>query len=67
MFYVMQQSLMYQFQKLCGKSYMDRESIFRLGYFLGFFLFVVIVLTIALCCTFRELVYFLFISFLRVD
>jgi len=31
-----------------------RESIFRLGYFSGFFLFVVIFLTIMLYCTFRR-------------
>jgi len=31
-----------------------RESIFRLSYFSGFFIFVVIVLTIALYCTFRR-------------
>ena len=31
-----------------------RESIFRLGYFSGFFLFVVIVLAIMLYCTFRR-------------
>jgi len=32
-----------------------RESTFRLGYFSGFFLFVVIILTIMLYCTFRRL------------
>jgi NADH-ubiquinone oxidoreductase chain 4 len=32
-----------------------RESIFRLSYFSGFFLFVVIVLTIMLYCTFRRI------------
>jgi len=32
-----------------------RESIFRLGYFSGFFLFIVIVLTIMLYCTFRRI------------
>jgi NADH-ubiquinone oxidoreductase chain 4 len=32
-----------------------RESIFRLGYFSGFFLFVVIALTILLYCTFRRI------------
>ena len=32
-----------------------RESIFRLGYFSGFFLFVVIILTIMLYCTFRRI------------
>jgi hypothetical protein len=32
-----------------------RESIFRLGYFSGFFLFVVLVLTIILYCTFRRI------------
>ena len=31
-----------------------RESIFRLGYFSGFFLFVVVFLTIILYCTFRR-------------
>jgi NADH-ubiquinone oxidoreductase chain 4 len=31
-----------------------RESIFRLSYFSGFFLFVLIVLTIMLYCTFRR-------------
>ena len=33
---------------------MARESIFRLGYFPGFFIFVVIILTIMLYCTFRR-------------
>jgi len=32
-----------------------RESIFRLGYFSGFFLFVVTILTIMLYCTFRRI------------
>jgi len=32
-----------------------RESVFCLGYFSGFFLFVVIVLTILLYCTFRRI------------
>jgi NADH-ubiquinone oxidoreductase chain 4 len=31
-----------------------RESVFRLSYFSGFFLFVVIILTIMLYCTFRR-------------
>jgi hypothetical protein len=31
-----------------------RESVFRSGYFPGFFLFVVIILTIILYCTFRR-------------
>jgi len=33
-----------------------RESIFRLGYFSGFFIFVVIALTIMLYCTFIRMV-----------
>jgi NADH-ubiquinone oxidoreductase chain 4 len=32
-----------------------RESIFRLGYFSGFFLFVVLTLAIMLYCTFRRI------------
>ena len=32
-----------------------RESIFRLGYFSGFFLFIVIVLIVMLYCTFRRI------------
>jgi len=38
-----------------------RESIFRLGYFSGFFLLIVINLTVIFYCTLEELVYFLFI------
>jgi len=37
------------------RSFLFRESIFRLGYFSGFFLFVCIVLTIMLYCTFRRI------------
>jgi len=32
-----------------------RESVYHLGYFSGFFLFVVVVLTILLYCTFRRI------------
>ena len=44
-----------------------RESIFRLGYFSGFFIFVVIALTIMLYCTFRRISLLSFYIFLRVD
>jgi len=43
-----------------------RESVFRLGYFSGLFLFVVIILTIMSYCTFRRSG-LLFYIFLRVD
>jgi len=45
-----------------------RESIFRFGYFSGFLIFVVIVLTIILYCTFRRislLSFYFIIFFLR--
>ena len=32
-----------------------RESVYLLGYFSGFFLVVVFVLTVLLCCTFRRI------------
>jgi len=38
-----------------------REYVFRLRYFSGFFLFVVIVLTIMLYCTFRKISLFFYI------
>jgi len=46
-----------------------RKSVFHSGYFPGFFLFVVIILTIILYCTvlLEEMACFLFIFFLRVD
>lgn len=40
---------------ICVLIILARESIFRLGYFSGFFLFVVIILTIMLYCTFRRI------------
>jgi hypothetical protein len=40
---------------ICVLMVLARESIFRLGYFSGFFLFVVIILTIMLYCTFRRI------------
>jgi hypothetical protein len=39
---------------ICVLMVLARESIFRLSYFSGFFLFVVIILTIMLYCTFRR-------------
>jgi len=39
---------------ICVLIVLARESVFRLGYFSGFFLFVVIVLTVTLYCTFRR-------------
>lgn len=39
---------------ICVLIILARESIFRFGYFSGFFLFVVIILTIILYCTFRR-------------
>jgi len=44
-----------------------RDSIFRLGYFSELFLFVVIILTIILYCTFRRIGLLTFYIFLRVD
>ena len=47
---------------------MVRESVFRSGYFPGFFLFVIIILNIILYCTFRRVgLLSLYIYFLRVD
>lgn len=40
---------------ICVLIILARESIFRLGYFSGFFVFVVIILTIMLYCTFRRI------------
>jgi NADH-ubiquinone oxidoreductase chain 4 len=40
---------------ICVLMVLARESIFRLSYFSGFFLFVVILLTIKLNCTFRRI------------
>lgn len=40
---------------ICVLIVLARESVFRLGYFSGFFLFVVIALTILLYCTFRRI------------
>jgi NADH-ubiquinone oxidoreductase chain 4 len=39
---------------ICVLMVLARESIFRLSYFPGFFIFVVIILTIMLYCTFRR-------------
>jgi hypothetical protein len=35
-----------------------RESVLRLSYFSGFFIFIVIILIIMLYCTFRSTLYF---------
>jgi len=40
---------------ICVLMVLARESVFRLGYFSGFFLFVIIALTILLYCTFRRI------------
>jgi hypothetical protein len=51
---------------VCGFVFLwllARESIFRLGYFSGFFLFVFIVPTIMFYCTFRRFVLLSFIFF----
>jgi NADH-ubiquinone oxidoreductase chain 4 len=40
---------------ICVLMVLARESIFRLSYFSGFFIFVVIILTIILYCTFRRI------------
>lgn len=40
---------------ICVLMILARESVFRSGYFSGFFLFVVVVLTILLYCTFRRI------------
>jgi NADH-ubiquinone oxidoreductase chain 4 len=40
---------------ICVLIVLARESIFRLNYFSGFFLFVVLILTIILYCTFRRI------------
>jgi hypothetical protein len=56
----------------CGKESADnhiltQEFVFRLEYFSGIFLSVVIVLTILFYCTFRRIGLLSFYIFLRVD
>ena len=48
---------------ICVLMILARESIFRLGYFSGFFLFVIIFLTIILYCTFRSVGLLFYIFF----
>ena len=52
---------------ICVLMVLARESIFGLGYFSGLFLFVVIILTIMLYCTFRRIGLLSFYIFLKVD
>jgi len=52
---------------ICVLMILARDSIFRLGYFSELFLFVVIILTIILYCTFRRIGLLTFYIFLRVD
>jgi NADH-ubiquinone oxidoreductase chain 4 len=40
---------------ICVLMILARESIFRTGYFSGFFVFVIVALTIMLYCTFRRI------------
>jgi hypothetical protein len=44
-----------------------RESVFRSGYFLGFFFFVIIVLLVTLFCTFRRVSLLSFTFYLKLD
>ena len=48
---------------ICVLIVLGRESTFRFGYFSGFFIFVLIVVTIILYCTFRRISLFSFFIF----
>lgn len=52
---------------VCGLIIMARVSIYQNDYYKNLFVFMIIFLILMLMCAFRELIYYLFTFFLRVD